>query len=715
MDVSEFFYQFLPLFSVIILSFLISLVIRSDWRSFSYRIFSLFLFSMALWGFFIFLMRISTPHTDTALLWERFAIVFILATAVFFYHTTIVLTRTRSWRRLLPLFYLSIPVFAGLSFTKLIVEEIGEKSYGNAPEFGILFAPYLVAAYIPTFLGIANLVNAYLKSPSLMERNRYLYFLIGAAFSLVGATTDILAAQEVMPYPLGIVGNILFASATTVAILRLRLLELRVVLRRGMSYIILSTLIVGLYGGVFFLFDYLVQRQTDSTSARFLAALGAAMLVTILLQPILGRLQNIVDKWFYRERYDHLKELQRFSLETKDITDLDDIANRMIDVARKAMQANSACLMLPRQPSNDFVLVASWGLENNTDAVLDANSPLSLWMKNHSGNLTGKDLDIIPQLQAIPSDERDTLKQMGAELFIPLKAKDELTGILILGQKISERDYSSEDIDLLRTVANQAAMTIENARLYSQESQRLHELEKLEQLKSNLLLTVSHELKTPMTAIKAGTDMLAEQDSKDASSPKTRLIRSISRGVVRLEKLIDESLDYARMQSANLKLNLQPTDVEDLVQDVVGLISPGIKAKRQTLTVDVDPSLSEAVIDQARTERILLNVLSNAHKFTDKEGQIALKVGVDDGNVVFKVEDNGPGIASTEMDRIFEAYYRGENPDGKMAAGTGLGLSIAKYLVELHEGKIWLESKEGEGTTFYFSLPKGVRDEDTGD
>ena len=165
--------------------------------------------------------------------------------------------------------------------------------------------------------------------------------------------------------------------------------------------------------------------------------------------------------------------------------------------------------------------------------------------------------------------------------------------------------------------------------MYSEEAVRLVELEELEKLKQTLLLTVSHELKTPLTAIKAGTEMLELQENASVSSAKGRLLRSINRGVERLERLVDESLDYARMQDANLELELELTDLAELYEETITLLTPAARAKRQTLELDLPEYIPSLEIDRRRCERVLLNLVSNATRYTQPGGKITVGVNVE--------------------------------------------------------------------------------------
>jgi signal transduction histidine kinase len=452
---------------------------------------------------------------------------------------------------------------------------------------------------------------------------------------------------------------------------------------------------------VFVLFNFTFRSQSES--ARLISVMSAAAVVAIALQPVLNQLQQWADRWFFRERYDHLQALEQFSRDTKDITDLKSISDSLTGLVSRAMRANSSALLLPAPQSPGFYVASTNNLSGAEDLTFLEDSPFLNWLRDNDGILTRRNLDLVTRFRAT---EQRAMELLDTELLIPLKSQGHLTGVLVVGPKLSNEDYSAGDITLLSTVVNQTATAIENARLYGQESERLAQLEEMEKLKQTLLLTVAHELKTPLTVIKAGTEMLALQEETPGSGPRSRLIRSINRGVERLERLVDESLDYARMQDSNLELELQSTNIRDLYQETVALLTPIARSKRQTLNLDLPEVLPILVIDRRRWERVLLNLISNANRYTGPEGKICVSIDLVPGYLITRVTDTGQGIAPEDLERVFNVYYRNSTADGKGAGkSSGIGLSIAKYLVELHGGKIWVESSLGEGSTFYFSLP----------
>ena len=696
-------YILLPFIVFITSIFLAGLVLRNDWQSYRHRIFAMFLIMMALWGGTIFGMR-SSPNTDVAYQWEKWVFITIIFTTVLFYHFVVQFTYTRISPWLLRTFYTLAVIVSALSLTGQVATGMQEKFYGFAPVLGPAFPLYISFAYFPTLVAIWVLFRDRSHSRDSAERTRTSYIALGAIASLLGGTSDILPAVGLNIYPLGIVSNIAFGVLTTVAILRYRLLDLHVLIRNGFAYFIVSSMIFAGYGTIFALFSFLFRNQ--STLASILATIAALILVTIFLPPVVGRAQRFVDRLFFRERYDHLVALERFTQETRDIGDFSGLADSLIGTISLAMQSEWVAILVPDEAeADDFVVTATTPDSETPEIVIRRQSSIARWLQKNDGALDIRELDIDPYLQAVGDADRHELQSAGIQLFVPMKSKGELTGILALAPKRLADEYSQADTNLLTTFASQAATMIENSRLYSQEIARLHELEQLDNLKSNLLRTVSHEIKSPITAIKASVGLLSTTDGELAVESKERLMRALQSGTARLEMLVEESLDYARMQSAQLELRLSPTEMAGIVDDVVNLVSSPMRAKDQDLTLEVEPDLPKLLIDGPRIERILLNLMNNANKFTPNGGSIKTRVYLKDSEVITEVTDTGLGIPEEDQQFIFREFFRGSNADGQRNAGTGLGLAIAKYLVELHGGRIGVQSVLDEGTTFYFTLP----------
>ena len=179
----------------------------------------------------------------------------------------------------------------------------------------------------------------------------------------------------------------------------------------------------------------------------------------------------------------------------------------------------------------------------------------------------------------------------------------------------------------------------------------------------------------------------------------------MGRSLERLEKLISDLMTISALRNATLSLSLDQVEPREVIASATAVVSPLMREKGQNLAVEVGPGLPSILIDPHRVEQVLVNLLSNAHKFSPGGANIALKVYGHGDQLLFNVSDNGPGIPENEQERIFEAFYRVRNVFARRSAGSGLGLSIVKHLVELHGGSIWVESKVGEGSSFFFTLP----------
>ncbi len=279
-------------------------------------------------------------------------------------------------------------------------------------------------------------------------------------------------------------------------------------------------------------------------------------------------------------------------------------------------------------------------------------------------------------------------------LAVPMIARGKVMGAFLVTTQ--QEQLSERRIESLVSFANQAASMVESARLLA--------MGRKEQQRNALLLAISHEFKVPLTSIKTMGGLLAEELKGDGQSLQAKMVDNIRRSTDKMERRLADLLDFARMQAATIELQLQSTNVKSAIEEAVNLCLPFMLSKKQTLEVDVPDYLPQAVLDQLRFERIITNLLANASKFTPEGGKIGLRAREGGGNLTVALRDSGVGIPKSELERIFEPYYRGKASE-LSSSGLGLGLPIVKELVRLHHGKVWVESKPGEGSTFTFSLP----------
>ncbi|HUT68896.1 MAG TPA: HD domain-containing phosphohydrolase [Dehalococcoidales bacterium] len=468
-------YLLIPIIEVIFCLGLLIVLMISGKRHVARRPFAVFLFFMTLWGFFIFMMRAS-PDIPTALLWERFVFWAILSASLFFYRFTISLTGLRPNKYFMYPLYISYFVVLGLVPTGLVVSGMQMMWYGKAPIVGPLFPLYVLCAYVPIVLSAMLLIKHYRRTRVIDERIRAQYIIVGIASMFIGATTDYLPVLGISMYPLGIIGNILFCLIATISMLRHNLLEMKVVIRKLATYSLTSLLIFCVIGSFIFLLSRFFPNFMSPVTLTI--TIIAVFLAASLFQPVLSRLQSTVDRWFFRERFDHIQTLRRFNHETKGDLDLEQLSSSLVNAVANGMQSQGVYLLLPSPATGNYATYMYSGRKSRGRLYFSANSPLVATMKQQNNVVDSTDLDVIPSLIGLTDYDRQTLEGNNIELLVPLKNNGHLAGMLLLGNKISRQPYSKEERRLLEMVSADVAVSIDNANLYENMKQKQSELQK---------------------------------------------------------------------------------------------------------------------------------------------------------------------------------------------------------------------------------------------
>lgn len=270
----------------------------------------------------------------------------------------------------------------------------------------------------------------------------------------------------------------------------------------------------------------------------------------------------------------------------------------------------------------------------------------------------------------------------------PLEVKGRKIGVLEVVNKIGDAPFTDDDMEVLTILAAQAAVSIENARLFEQ---------------SDLISDVVHELRTPLTSIIGYSKMFLMAESLPAELQR-QFASTIHREASRLGDMVNNYLDLARLESGRAKLKRQETDLVQIIQDAVHLMEPQARERDIVMDVKFATPTCLLVVDAERMRQALVNVLSNAIKYNRQGGSVTITLDRADAQVIIAVQDTGQGIDPAHIGRIFDKFYRGEEQEGQ-AKGTGLGLSIVKQIVEMHGGRIEVQSTLGVGSTFTITLP----------
>ncbi len=289
-----------------------------------------------------------------------------------------------------------------------------------------------------------------------------------------------------------------------------------------------------------------------------------------------------------------------------------------------------------------------------------------------------------------------------SEMTVPMVLGQQLIGVLDLQSK-EPNHFDEADLRAMTTLVGQVAIALENARLYAEQVEIAEKLREVDRLKSLFLANMSHELRTPLNAILNFAEFIAGGILGPVNEQQLDALSKVINSGDHLLSLINDILDLTKIESGMMELFVEDVDLNEEIEQVLETVSGLPRADGVELVTDVDPHLPKIEGDRRRIRQILLNLLSNALKFTS-QGSVTLRAQVEGDQVLFTVADTGVGIAESDQVLVFQSFRQGKEGLQK-GSSTGLGLPISKFLAEAHGGRLWLTSTVGVGTTFYVALP----------
>jgi len=294
----------------------------------------------------------------------------------------------------------------------------------------------------------------------------------------------------------------------------------------------------------------------------------------------------------------------------------------------------------------------------------------------------------------------------GSGLALPLVHQDEAIGVLAVNFK---RSHHLPELDrtFLESVASQFSLRIKVARQHEALQDQIERLHEADRLKGSFLNAASHELRTPLTSIKGYAEFLEDELGGPLTADQEAFVHEISLSADRLRRLVDDILDYARLEAGSFRLQLQEADLRTVAGGVLSSLHPQIKRAQVRLLRALPRRPVLLRIDPHRIGQVLLNLVGNAIKFTPPGGWIKVSVRNGRDGVRVEVADSGVGVSPRHLERLFDRFYQADTALTRERGGTGLGLAIAKGLVEAHGGSIGVESEPGRGSQFWFELPRG--------
>ncbi|MCH8821552.1 GAF domain-containing sensor histidine kinase [Patescibacteria group bacterium] len=468
---------------------------------------------------------------------------------------------------------------------------------------------------------------------------------------------------------------------------------------------------------------------TESTVLPRITDLIAIVVVAFTVDPLRRFIEKATNKIFFKARYDTEEEIKNVSETISEVLDLSQLVNSLRLTLNRTLKVNKIAIYV--KTDHHFAQIDDLGgFDKKFGLSLEKRYFLSKYFK-HNHNLV-----ITDELSRTIKEGRDSahkdlaqilkfLKDNGVSVIIPLVVKDQMTGAIFLGKKLSEDIYSNEDIKLLEIFSHQASIALENARLYQEEkefSEKLQQevekattdlrsanesLKELDETKDEFVSVVSHELRTPMTAVKSYVWLALNGKAGPLNDKMRSYLEKVYQSSERLIDLINDVLDVSHIETGRINLDIQPISLLKVADDVVTTLAARADEQKIKLTLEKDTHVPMVLVDSMKLNEIFVNLIGNALKFTKPGGSITVSFAKKENVVETSVTDTGIGISQADLKKLFTKFGRIYKSYSTIAqsTGSGLGLYITKNYIDKMNGKIWVNSESGKGTTFTFAFP----------
>ncbi len=387
-------------------------------------------------------------------------------------------------------------------------------------------------------------------------------------------------------------------------------------------------------------------------------------------------------------RVARLEQIIKVSRVINSTLNLEPLLHNIIQIATDLTATEASSILLLDKKTGELHFEIATGVKGQEvkSIVVPLDDSIAGWVVKEGEPL------LIPDVRKDPRHyhRADDITQFSTRsiLGVPLQVKDKVIGVLEVLNKMDDEEFTPSDVETLTILAAQAAIAIENARLFQQ---------------SDLLSEMVHELRTPLTSIRGYSKMLLLAEDIDQEK-KQEFAETIHREAVRLGQMINDFLDLARLESGRTYMAHEPVNMSEVISETLAILQPQAAERQISIPLQVPEILPTLIGDVDRLKQVMVNLVSNAVKYNREGGQVDIEVQVGEDELNVAVRDTGWGIAEEDLPHIFEKFYRVNDPE-QQTKGTGLGLSITKHIIEAHGGTISVQSAKGQGSTFAFVLP----------
>jgi signal transduction histidine kinase len=403
-----------------------------------------------------------------------------------------------------------------------------------------------------------------------------------------------------------------------------------------------------------------------------------------------------------------LQALGEVSQAVNSTLDLEQVLTTIVQRAVQLSRTDAGAIYVFDEARQEFKLRATYGMSDQMIiAITDRH--ISTGDAHIGPAATQRKPVQVPDIEKeplTPVNEINLREGFRAVLIIPLLRPDAIVGALVVRRK-QPGEFPQSTIDLLETFGDQSVVAIQNANLFHEIEEKGKQLAVASQHKSQFLANMSHELRTPLNAILGYTELILDGIYGETPEKAQAVLKRVESNGRHLLGLINDVLDLSKIEAGQLTLTLTDYSMKDVLYNVFSAVEPLANDKKLGFKVEAQPDMPKGHGDERRLTQVVLNLVGNAIKFSDT-GAVVIKASSANGSFTVAVQDNGPGISQADQGKIFEEFQQADNSATKKKGGTGLGLSISRRIVEMHGGRLWVESELGKGSVFQFTLPVQV-------
>ncbi len=689
------------------------------------QVFALFCLSVTVWGLFYMGWPLSQSQEGVLFWFRMLHIGAIFISTTYFHFIIIWLNLYQEKKKILFLGYGLSFFFLFFIFSPLFIKDVVPKfSMQYWAEPGILYHFYLLMFFGYALYAFYLLYKNYKKLMGI-KKEQMRYVLVGVIIGYLGGSTNYFLWYDINFPPYGNMLVSVYVIFTAYVILKYRFLDIRVALSRGFVYL-LSFLSVILLG-----FSAVIATEIvfPDVSQNILMIL-AIVLGIFLFRHIFDFFQNIASKYFHYTFYNYQKVLSNLGREITRILDINKLSSQIADTLTETMKLDRAVILIKKEEEGRYVIQKNIGFKEENGISLVKDNFLTEYLEKNQKPLVYEELSLIAKDIHSKEEKRrikslqENMKRIEPSLCLPLLVKDEISGMIVLGSKISGDPYFEQDIDLLMGLSNQASIALYNARLYSEVqdlSQNLEKkveeqvkelkmayrkLQRLDKVKTEFMSIVSHQLRTPLSIIKGQLSMVREGVYEEDKDKERKVLQNVYDANERLIALVNDVLNISRIQSGRVDLGKERVDLVEVTRNTTERMRPSLNGKKVELIFE-EPleKLPEIEIDISKIENVIINLIDNAVKYTE-DGEVRVSVEKEEDSLKVSIKDTGEGMNKEEIEKLFDTFSRGGAGKKHWIQGSGLGLYIARQFVEMHKGKVWAESEgEGRGSQLYITIP----------